>query len=198
MPISQSGFGVAKEIAVARRARGAGWWVTFALIWYIAVVAGFISMVALHPAHGGGKAIVLIYGFPGFAPFVALYLIFYYQEISAFKKVLGFNPTKQNRAEGIIYWFYELRITKTELIKGYAKDAPRIPLRGLTATVKNTGAKTDNDGDRRVVDITIEGPDTNFVYSIATNSVLSSFFTITDAREFAAVLNYEASRIGAP
>jgi hypothetical protein len=71
----------------------------------------------------------------------------YYKQRAAVKKVVGFNPRKQNRAEGVIFWFYELRMTRAELIKGYEMNAQRIPLRGLTATI--TGTDT--------VDVTIKG-----------------------------------------
>jgi hypothetical protein len=44
----------------------------------------------------------------------------------AAKKVVDFNPIKQNRAQGVTFSFYELRITRTELIKGYEENAQRI------------------------------------------------------------------------
>jgi hypothetical protein len=107
----------------------------------------------------------------------------YYNQRAAVKKVVGFNPRKQNRAEGVIFWFYELRITRAELIKGYEMNAQRIPLRGLTATVTETDT----------VDVTIKGPDTKFVYSMP-DDVLGGF-NPTRARQFAALLNYEAGRV---
>ena len=108
----------------------------------------------------------------------------YYKHRAAAKKVVGFDPREQNRAEGVIFWFYELRITRTELIKGYEKNAQRIPLRGLTATVTKT----------QTVYVTIEGPDTKFVYRKGFDAV----FNLRRARQFAALLNYEASLLGAP
>jgi len=36
---------------------------------------------------------------------------------------VSFDPKKQNRAEGVIFSFYELRITRTELIRGYEENA---------------------------------------------------------------------------
>jgi ribosomal protein S27E len=121
------------------------------------------------------------------APAVAvdLFTLVIRYPLAAADKVLGFDRREQNRAEGVIYHFYKLRITRTELIKGYETDALRIPLRGLTAT------KTD---DGRRVHITINGPDTKFVYSMAANSA----FTNPNARQFAALLNYEAGLLGAP
>ncbi len=106
--------------------------------------------------------------------------VVYYKQRAAIKKAVGFNPRKQNRAEGVIFWFYELRLTRAELIKGYEMNAQRIPLRGLTATVTET----------TTVDVTIEGPDTKFTYS-KPDDVLGDF-NPTRARQFAALLNYEA------
>ncbi len=116
----------------------------------------------------------------------ALWCFAYYKHRAAVKKVVGFNPSEQNSAEGVIFWFYDLRITKTELIKGYEKNAQRIPLRGLTAAVTKTDA----------VDITIKGPDTKFAYSMPYD-VLAGF-NLRGARQFAALVNYEATRPPTP
>ncbi|MGH3557711.1 MAG: hypothetical protein ACRDUT_03475 [Mycobacterium sp.] len=125
--------------------------------------------------------------FPGLGLILFSLVCFsYYKHRAAVKKVVGFDPREQNRAEGVIYHFYELRITRTELIKGYGTGALRIPLQGLTATV----TKTDT------VDITIKGPDTKFVYSMPFD-VLAGF-NPWRARQFAALLNYEAGLLGAP
>lgn len=108
-----------------------------------------------------------------------------YRQRAAVKKVVGLDPREQDRAEGVIFSFYELRITRTELIRGYEKDAPRIPLEGLTAEA----TKTDT------VDISIKGPNTKFVYSIPSMpfEVVSGFkLNLRGARQFAALLNYEA------
>jgi hypothetical protein len=117
---------------------------------------------------------------------LALWCFAYYKHRAAVKKVVGFDPREQNRAEGVIFSFHELRITRTELIKGYEENARRIPLRGLTATVTETDT----------VDITIKGPDTKFVYSMPYD-VLAGF-NPRRAQQFAALLNYEASLQGAP
>jgi hypothetical protein len=106
---------------------------------------------------------------------------------TAVKKFVGFDPRKQNRAKSVIFSFYELRITRTELIKGYEKNAQRIPLQGLTATVANTDTDT--------VDITIEGLDTKFVYWMEFDVLVG--FNSRRARQFAALLNYEGSLLGA-
>jgi hypothetical protein len=108
----------------------------------------------------------------------------YYKHRAAAKKVVSFDPKKQNRAEGVIFWFYELRITRTELIRGYEENAQRIPLQGLTATVI-TG---------QTVQIRIEGPGTKFVY----RNAFDAEFNLRRAQQFAALLNYEASLLGAP
>jgi hypothetical protein len=108
----------------------------------------------------------------------------YVKHRAAAKKVVDFNPRKQNLAQGVIFSFYELRITRTELIRGYEENAQRIPLRGLTATVV-TG---------QTVQIRIEGPDTKFVY----RNAFDAEFNETRALQFAALLNYEARLQGAP
>jgi hypothetical protein len=108
----------------------------------------------------------------------------YFKHRAAAKKVVPFNPRKQNRAQGVIFSFYELRITRTELIRGYEDNAQRIPLQGLTATVV-TG---------QTVQIRIEGPDTKFVY----RNAFDAEFNVRPAQQFAALLNYEASLQGAP
>ena len=103
------------------------------------------------------------------------------------KKVVGFDPRDQNRAEGVIFSFYELRISRTELIKGYQENAQRIRLDGLTATVTKT----------ETVDITIKGPDTNFVYSMPFGFITGGL-DLRRARQFAALLNYKAKLQDAP
>jgi hypothetical protein len=108
----------------------------------------------------------------------------YYKHRAAAKKVIGVGPRKQNRAEGVIFSFYELRITRTELIRGYEENAQRIPLQRLTATVV-TG---------QTVQIRIEGPETKFVY----RNAFDAEFNLRRAQQFAALLNYEASVLAAP
>jgi len=108
----------------------------------------------------------------------------YFRHRAAAKKLVGFDSKKQNRAEGVIFSFYELRITRTELIRGYQENAQRIPLQGLTATVI-TG---------QTVQIRIEGPDTKFVY----RNAFDAEFNLARAQQFAALLNYEASLQSAP
>jgi hypothetical protein len=95
----------------------------------------------------------------------------YYKHRAAANKVVDFDPRKQNRAEGVIFSFYELRITRTELIKGYNENAQRIPLQGLTAAV-TTG---------QTVHITIEGPDTKCVY----RKGFDAEFNLRRAQQFA-------------
>jgi hypothetical protein len=154
-----------KEIAVVRPARGRG-------------------LISTDPL----RLLILALFAPlglGLLP-LALWCFAYYKHRAAIKKVVGFDPKEQNSAEGVIFSFYELRITRTELIKGYEKNAQRIRMRGLTAAV----TKTDT------VDITIKGPDVKFVYSMPYD-VLAGF-NPRGARQFAALLNYEASRTPTP
>jgi hypothetical protein len=132
---------------------------------------------------GGGEQIDQILGLGVFVaspvhPFVLAQNIRYFKHRAAAKKVLRFNPKKQNRTEGVIFSFYELRLTRTELIRGYEENAQRIPLRGLTATVI-TG---------QTVQIRIEGPHTKFVY----RNAFDAEFNLRRAQQFAALLNYEA------
>jgi hypothetical protein len=108
----------------------------------------------------------------------------YRKHRAAGKKLVPFNPTEQNRAQGVIFSFHELRLTRTELIRGYEENAQRIPLQGLTAAV-TTG---------QTVQIRIEGPDTKFVY----RNAFDAEFNVKPALQFAALLNYEASLLGAP
>jgi hypothetical protein len=60
----------------------------------------------------------------------ALWCFAYYKHRAAVKKVVGFDPREQNSAEGVTFSFYELRITRAELIKGYEKNAQRILCEG--------------------------------------------------------------------
>src|ERR1700722_18002638 len=127
---------------------------------------------------GGGEQIGQIFGLGVFVaspvhPFVLAQNIRYFKHRAAAKKVMRSNPKKQNRAEGVIFSFYELRLTRTELIKGYEDNAPRIPLQGLTATVI-TG---------ETVQIRIEGPDTKFVY----RNAFDAEFNLRRAQQFAAL-----------
>ncbi|MCV7398814.1 hypothetical protein H7K24_01430 [Mycobacterium fragae] len=138
---------------------------------------------------GGGEFVgrTLGYGFLAalqVPPPLDLRAFRHYKDRAAAKKDFGFDPRKQNRAEGVIFWFHELRLTRTELIKGYEENAQRIPLHGLTATVR-TG---------QTVQITIEGPRTKFVY----RNAFDARSNLRRAQQFAALLNYEASLQGAP
>lgn len=137
---------------------------------------------ARSPFAAFGLALVL---FPPVGLILFLLLCFsYYKHRAAIRKVVGFDPREQNRAEGVICDFYELRLSRTELIQGYGTDARRIPLQGLAATV------TKKNG----VDVTIEGPDTKIVCSMPYDVIAG--FNPWRARQFAALLNYEASRQG--
>lgn len=191
-----------EERAVLRRETGTRYRLPLRLILIAALIAGVVSMVVFHAPHvvAGGKfgafidaPFLIIFGFPGYAPFVALFFLLKYLRARPLKKRLGFDPRKQNRAAGVIYCFDELRLTRAQLITGYGTDALRFPLRGLVASVQNTGATAGGNDDRRV-HVTIKGPDANFVYSkAATTDSIDK-----DARQLAALLNYEASIVRAP
>jgi hypothetical protein len=134
---------------------------------------------------GGGGLVGLI-----FLVLKLLLLLFwcfaYLKHRAEVRKVVGFNPRQQNHAEGVIYHFYDLRITRTELIERYEENSPRIPLQGVTAAV------TTSD----TVDMSIEGPDTKFMYSMPHDAFVG--LNLKRARQFAALLNYEANVQGAP
>jgi hypothetical protein len=170
-----------------------------AVFWAIlicGIVAGFLSMFVLHAFRSGvnGKGAFVIGGFPGYAPFLALYAILRFAQSAALKKavkkeVLGFDPTEQNHADGVIFSFYELRLTRTELIRGYGPGTPRIPLYGLAATVHDRGSATGR------VHIGIKGPGTRFEYSVADTALGG---TTRDAKQFTNLLNYEAAFVDPP
>jgi hypothetical protein len=92
-----------------------------------------------------------------------------------------FDPNKSNRADGVIFSFHGLQLTRTELIRGYGEHAQRIPLHGLSASL--VGGKT--------VQIRIDGPDTMFFY----RNTFDAEFNQSRALQFAALLNYEASQL---
>jgi hypothetical protein len=49
---------------------------------------------------------------------------------------VGIRQGKKNAADGVIADFDGLRVTRTELINGYSKNAERVSLAGLTAKLK--------------------------------------------------------------
>ncbi len=195
-----------KEMAVLRQEMGSfigiGMLITFVLagvIIGIEIALGVAPRIALSQI---GLAPIVVLAF-------AMTQICRRLQFAAIKRVLGFDPRAEDRADGVVAEFEELRITRTEPIKGYEKDAPRIPLGGLSAKVKNTGTKTDHSDDRQV-HVTIKGPDTNFVYSAAAHGAFDARISwlagvlnrpgcaTMNALQFAALLNYEASLQGAP
>jgi hypothetical protein len=109
--------------------------------------------------------------------------------LGAVSALCAVSSLSKRRAGGVITSFHELHITRTELIKGDGTDAPRVPLRGLSAKVENTGTKTEHNDERRV-HLTIKGPDTEFVYPVDANSRSANL----QALRFAATLNQLARR----
>jgi hypothetical protein len=138
---------------------------------------------------GSMLRVFLVCCFLGLGAFLPpLWCFAFYRQRVAVKEVVGFDPGEQNRADGVVFWFYELRLTRTELIRGYQADAPRIPLGGLTAEA------TTQDG---TVEVTIKGAPRPLVYSIPSmpfESFTGFKLNLRGARQFAALLNYEAIR----
>ncbi|MCV7380463.1 hypothetical protein BST11_06195 [Mycobacterium alsense] len=177
------------------------WWIVVVIV-VICLLAGVAVSVARSLSGLDKKEMAVVRRAAGESPFVgsgggdlvgldlvaliliaALWWFTNYKHRSAVKKAVGFDPRKRDRAEGVIFSFYELRITRTELIKGYDERAQRRRLEGLTATA------TTSDVDD-LVSVKIEGPGTNFVYSVPRDALTG--FNPKRARQFAALLNYEA------
>lgn len=97
---------------------------------------------------------------------------------------LGIQNAKQDKADGVVATFAGLRLTPTELIEGYGKDAIRHPVAGLTARVEDSGAlnrritatrivaigvfalAAKKKQDDREVYLTIEGPTTGILKTV--------------------------------
>lgn len=117
------------------------------------------------------------------------------------------HQRKADQAAGIIAKWYDLRLTKTELIDGVGKHAKRYPLAGLTARVENTGTVTTTGGrysgsggggsysantsDDRKVHLMIEGPDMAITRSLSVRIYGNADVT---ARQFATTLNMASRR----
>lgn len=171
------------------------WWIWVAVVGVtlIFVLGGMIARSIARSRSGlNSKEMAVLRRAAGRSPFVvadggtgfgllvlAAGCVDYFRRRAALKNVVGFNPREQNRKEGVIFAFYELRITRTELIKGYGEGASRIPLHGLTAAIANRAT------------IVIEGPGTKFAYRRGADDPRR-------ARQFAALLNYEAGLHDAP
>lgn len=79
-----------------------------------------------------------------FAPFALLGIAAMFFDLS---------QSRRNRREGVLAMWGDLRITKSSLIVGNRRDAVRIPLAGLAATVTETGSAGDPGTHRVHVDI---------------------------------------------
>lgn len=110
-----------------------------------------------------------------FAPFVLLLLT---------AVVYSLSQSRRNRTDSVVATWGELRITKTFLILGYHRNARRIPLAGLKATVSESGSPADGP-DRHQVHVTIEG----LASTPVRRSQPYSYGTIGAARMFAILVN---------
>ena len=133
---------------------------------------------------GGGEAVgrALGYGVLAALHVPAVFVphaVRHCKDRAAAKTLVDFDPTKRNRADGVIFSFHGLRLTRTELIRGYGEHTQRIPLQGLSASL--VGGHT--------VQIRIDGPGTMFFY----RNAFDADFNQCRAQQFAALLNYEAS-----
>ena len=102
----------------------------------------------------------------------------------------------RNRAEGVIAEWARLRITPTELILGYGKNALRFPLAGLSAKVEGSGAQARSGrlggNDNRRIHVIIEGPGTAIV---RTKKARATYNGDAQARQFAATLNMASRQL---
>jgi len=90
---------------------------------------------------------------------------------------------RRDRAEGVVASWAELRITSSHLIMGYHRNAERIPLAGLRASVTETGSTERRCHDRRV-HLAIE-PGGKTIHRCQPHSYGAS----TEARKFAVLIN---------
>ncbi|ORW05816.1 DUF2510 domain-containing protein [Mycobacterium kyorinense] len=113
---------------------------------------------------------------------------------------------KANATDGVIADWNGVRMTRTELIEGYKKNARRHPLAGLTARVENSGSVTStvkgtiyggsghigtDSQDDRQVHLIVEGPNTAITKS---RSVRYDGNADRSARQFATALNMASRR----
>src|ERR1700761_4783476 len=99
---------------------------------------------------------------------------------------------KANAAAGVIAHWEGLRVTRTELIQGYSQNAPRHPLKGVTARVEDTGTSVRGGKDDRRIHVIIEGPGLAIV---KTKNVADTYNGDALARQFAATLNVASRQL---
>jgi hypothetical protein len=99
-----------------------------------------------------------------------------------------------DRRDGVIAEWEGLRLTRTELIEGYRRNAQRHPLSGLSARVEECGTEGRNISSvgQRCIHVTIEGPHTAIV---RTMSVKRHPSADARARTFAEKLNLASRQL---
>jgi hypothetical protein len=103
--------------------------------------------------------------------------------------VLAGRQGQANARDGVIAHWEGLRVSETELIEGYGKDAARHPLKGLTARVEDTTTRIGSRNERRT-HVIVDGPSTTVVKG---KKVTAIYNGDASARKFAEALN-RASR----
>ncbi|MGY4711883.1 hypothetical protein ACXDF8_20340 [Mycolicibacterium sp. CBM1] len=97
--------------------------------------------------------------------------------------------SRRDRAERVVATWSELRITNTFLILGQRRNARRIPLIGLTASVTETAEPGDGSG-KHLVHVTVEG----LAEGTIRRSQPYSYGSIGAARTFEILLNRAGRR----
>ena len=94
------------------------------------------------------------------------------------------SQSRRDRSESVIASWGELRITDSNLIVGYHRNAQRIPLAGLTVHITETGSPADGPG-AHLVHVTVAGGDGE----CARRSQQYSYGSSTAARMFEILFN---------
>ncbi|WP_179471492.1 hypothetical protein [Mycolicibacterium vinylchloridicum] len=71
---------------------------------------------------------------------------------------LDLSQSRRDRRERVVARWGELRITESFLIVGYDRNAPRIPLAGLSVRIAETGSPSAGP-DAHLVHLTVTGDD---------------------------------------
>ncbi|MCX2930762.1 hypothetical protein ORI20_10770 [Mycobacterium sp. CVI_P3] len=102
---------------------------------------------------------------------------------------LDLSQSRRDRKDDVVASWGELRITKSFLVVGYHRNARRIPLGELTATVTETGSAAGG-AHVHLVHVTVAGGDGESVRC----SQRYSFGSITGARMFEILVNRTGSK----
>lgn len=92
---------------------------------------------------------------PGLSPVWIVAICVPLAILMAVALVSGQLQRRRDRADNVLMTWDDLRLTPTHLIVGSRRDAPRIPLSGLTAVVDIVGS-LDQTGEDDTVHMTIE------------------------------------------